>query len=149
MSKSRTLIASVVATCLLAAGVGSAAAAGPVNQTGLVNVSLGNLTVQVPIAVAANVCGVQVGALSALLAQGQTTTCSAAGSAVVPDYTISRDGGGPVNQAGLVNVAVGDVTLQLPVAVAANICGVQAAVLAVGVLQDGTTTCTAKSSAAG
>lgn len=147
MSKSRALIASVVAMCLMAVGVGSAAAAGPTNQTGLVNVSLGDVTVQVPVAVAANVCGLQVGALSVLLAQNQTTTCNSESDAVVPDFTVSRDGGGPVNQTGLVNVAVGDVTLQLPVAVAANICGVQAAVLAVAVLQNQTTTCTAKSSA--
>jgi hypothetical protein len=50
-------------------------------QAGLVNLFIGNLAVVVPISVAANICGLQVAALSALLVQNQRTTCEAASTA--------------------------------------------------------------------
>jgi hypothetical protein len=50
-------------------------------QAGLVNLFIGNLVVVVPISVAANVCGLQVAALSALLVQQQKVTCTAASTA--------------------------------------------------------------------
>ena len=46
-------------------------------------------------------------------------------------------------QQGLVNVNVGDVTVQLPIAVAANVCNVNVAVLAQQFRQGGQAECTA------
>ena len=45
-------------------------------------------------------------------------------------------GGGPTTQSGLVNVAVTDLTAQIPIGIAANVCHVQANVIASGNVQD-------------
>lgn len=50
-------------------------------------------------------------------------------------------------QEGLVNVAVGDVTVQVPIAVAANVCGIEVNALAQKI-KDGEATCTATPEAA-
>jgi hypothetical protein len=77
----RTRVTAAVAATAMAAGVAApSAVAQP--QNGLVNVDVSNNTVQVPIAVAANVCGVQVGILAQKLRQGPvdcdaTTTATA------------------------------------------------------------------------
>jgi hypothetical protein len=108
----------------------------------LVNINVGDITVQVPISVAANICGVNVAALAVDVAQFGQTTCDAMSSS---GATVTQSGGGgPVNQTGLVNVNVGNVTLQLPVSVAANVCGLNVALLAVNVLQGANVTCTAQ-----
>ena len=135
-------------TLALGAGAGTASAQGPVNQTGLVNVNVGDVTVQVPIAVAANICGVNVAALAVDVAQFGQATCDALSTATVP-ATVTPSSGGPVNQTGLVNVHVGNVTPQLPVSVAANVCGLNVAVLAVNVLQGVDVTCTATGQSGG
>lgn len=112
-----------VATSLLAAS-----GAGAANQSGLVNVDVSNNTVQVPIGIAANVCGVAAN----VLAQSTTTSpvdCTATSMAGA-DATASRGGGGGSNQQGLINIAIVDNTIQVPVAVAANICGVAVNLLA-------------------
>src|SRR5215210_2763333 len=118
MKLRHTLAAFVAAISCLA--VSGTAAAQPTQQTGLVNINLENITVQVPIAVAANVCGVQVGALAVGLAQGQAVDCN---SGAVSGATVTgpQGGGGPTTQTGLVNVNVSDVTVQLPVMIAANV----------------------------
>src|SRR3954452_2385560 len=123
----RKLIASVCVCSMMAVvGVSPAVAAGNnSNQTGLVNVSLGdvNLLNNVNLAVAANVaatvCGVNVPV--AVLAQqviagGQNTICNtAAGPLTVtqsqngPPATPPNAGGNNSNQSGLVNVSLGDV----------------------------------------
>jgi uncharacterized protein YggE len=46
-------------------------------------------------------------------------------------------------QTGLVNVNIEDTTIQVPIAVAANLCDIDVAVLAVQVEEDPTTTCEA------
>lgn len=51
-------------------------------------------------------------------------------------------------QEGLVNLALGDVTVQVPVAVAANICDVSVNVVAENTEPGGTTTCEALAEAA-
>ena len=130
-------------TLALGAGASTAGAQGPVNQTGLVNINLGDVTVQVPIAVAANICGVNVAALAVDVAQLGQATCKAVSNAT-STATVTPSSGGPVNQTGLVNVNVGNVTLQLPVSVAANVCGLNVALLAVNVLQGANVTCTAQ-----
>jgi hypothetical protein len=121
-------LATVLATAAVSIGIAAApASAQPVAQEGLVNVAVTDLTLQIPIGVAANVCGVT----AAVLADQITTDdveCTALGEADA--FSMGTGGGGPVSQTGLVNVAVTDAVVQVPVALAANICGVGVAVLA-------------------
>jgi hypothetical protein len=49
----------------------------------------------------------------------------------------------PVVQLGLVNVAIGDVTVQVPIAAALNLCDVNLAVLVGDSFDDGDATCDA------
>jgi hypothetical protein len=117
-------------------------AAGPAGaqpqQSGLVNVFAEDTTVQVPIGVAANVCGVAVNVLSQAGNLGDVD-CTSEGVAVAED---SDGGGSSPRQEGLINVALVDTTVQVPVAVAANICGVAVNVLAAN-LNAGTIDCDA------
>ena len=104
-------------------------------QDGLVNVSVDDNTVQVPVSVAANVCGVEVNALADLVGSDETA-CE------IDQETAAENGidtgmesaGGPGNgsgkQSGLVNVSLDGNTVQVPVGVAANVCGVEANVIA-------------------
>ncbi len=84
----RRSLATVGAAGLLAAGslgVASPAQAAPVFAGGLVNVTLvdvvdvGDVTVQVPIAIAANICDVTVAVLAQDLRDGRAT-CNASAS---------------------------------------------------------------------
>jgi hypothetical protein len=115
----RFLLAGLLAGSITAGAAAPASA--QINQEGLINVAVDDATVQIPIAVAANVCGVAVNILAQDVAQGDAI-CDATGTAVARDQ--GGGGGGPVNQEGLVNVALTDITVQVPVGVAANICGV-------------------------
>lgn len=135
----------VVAT-LAAAAVAVGVAAGPAvaqtNQGGLVNVAVTGNTVQVPLGVAANICGVN----AAVLSQGLQTApvdCSAIGNATAT--SMGTGSPGSTTQNGLVNIAVTDNTIQIPVSAAANICGVGVGVLSQFV-GTGQTACTARSS---
>jgi hypothetical protein len=124
-----TLLAVLAATFAALAGSTTATAQ---NQKGLVNVAIVDNTVQIPIGVAANVCGVAVNVLAQNIANGDTTCDAVAGA------TATRGGGaggGGGNQQGLINLYVADNTVQVPIGIAANICGVAANVLA----QDATT----------
>ena len=130
LKKSRLLAAATGAIAVLAIGAAPASAQ---NQQGLVNVAVEGVTVQVPVSVAANVCDINVGVLAEMVDQGRTcdaTADSAASAGQSPN-------GPPARQEGLVNVLVADVVVQVPVAVAANICDVNVAILA-NVLDDGT-----------
>jgi hypothetical protein len=104
---------------------GSAAAA-PITQDGLVNVAADDVNVQIPIAAAANICGVGVNVLATAANLGDVD-CTADGVALASN---DNGGSGPVRQQGLVNVALTDVNVQVPVTVAANVCGVAVGVLA-------------------
>jgi hypothetical protein len=115
----RLLLAGLLAGSITAWAAAPASA--QITQQGLINVAVDDATVQIPIAVAANVCGVAVNILAQDVAQGDAI-CDATGTAVARDQ--GGGGGGPVNQEGLVNVALTDITVQVPVGVAANICGV-------------------------
>jgi hypothetical protein len=145
-------LAAVLTSAVLAIGLAAAPAASAqqnVNQQGLVNVNVGDVTVLENVAlgvaanVAANICGVQVNA-AVLATQGvvndePSTICTVQSQEAPVDITITNPdpgpggGGGPQNvmQEGLVNVNVGDVTVLENVAVgvaanvAANVCGVQ------------------------
>jgi len=115
----------------------------PGNQAGdsLVNVQVGDVTVLVPVSVAAALCDVNVNVLAQQLDTGDAT-CEATAESVATPGNGSGNGGG--NQAGnsLVNVQIGDITAKIPVAVAAALCDVNVNVLA-RQLHLGEATCTA------
>jgi hypothetical protein len=124
MTKTRMAIGATFAAALLVAAAAPAGA--QPRQEGLVNVFADDVTVLIPIAVAANVCGVAVNVLATAANTGDVD-CTAEGVAIAEDD--GRDGRAP-NQRGLVNVALVDVFVAVPVSVAANICGVTVNVLA-------------------
>ncbi len=107
LKRIRVSVVAVVATACLGVAVAPASAA---QQSGLINVDVANNVVQVPIAVAANVCGLQVGILAQGLQQGPVN-CTALG-----DATATRSGGGGgsggTRQEGLVNLAITDNTFK-------------------------------------
>jgi hypothetical protein len=138
-----TRLTALLAGSVLALGVAAAPASAQTQQSGLINVAVVDNTVQVPIAVAANVCGLQVGVLATALRQGPVT-CTANGTAIA---TAPAGGaGGTTQQNGLVNLAITNNTIQVPVGIAANICGVQAGVLA-NQLRQGPVQCDAQGNA--
>jgi len=137
----RTIASLALAAAPVAGGVALAtpATAQPVTQEGLVNVSITDTTVQVPISVAANICDVNV----AVLVQDLLDDSAACNADSTSDASVTPAGGhGPVNQSGLVNVAIDNLSVQVPVSVAANVCDVNVAVL-VGMLQDDAADCNA------
>ena len=85
------------------------------------NVSLTDTVVQVPVGIAANVCGVSVNALSAATA-ALPVDCTAIADSTA--FRSPRQSGGSTKQSGLVNIAVTDTTVQIPIGVAANVCGI-------------------------
>src|SRR5262245_51248393 len=143
----------LAAATAVAVGVGAAATtanasaappstAPPVDQEGLVNLNLTGVTVQLPVALAANVCDVAVDALVSELDDG-AAPCDASSNS---DAAVTTEDRGPVSQDGLVNVNVSDVVVQAPISVAANVCDVTVGVL-VGRLADGASPCDATSTA--
>jgi hypothetical protein len=140
-----------IITALLIVGVSAIAAvapAGAAQQSGLVNVNVEDNTVQVPVAVAANVCGITVVALVADLQDDGDATCTAlAGSVAYAPR--GGSGGGGTTQEGLINVNLEDNVVQVPVAAAANVCDVSVVLLATEVLLNDATECTAGAGAAG
>jgi len=94
-------------------------------QEGLVNVAVEDVVVQAPISVAANVCDVNVAVLAQFI--DDAAACEATADATA---TRGPSGHSSTKQSGLVNVLVDDVVVQLPIAVAANVCDVNVAVLA-------------------
>jgi len=134
----RRLIATLVGLMLPLA---LAAPASAQQQTGLVNVAVTDNTIQAPVSVAANICGLQVAALAQGVAQGPVT-CTALSTATAQAIAVRQPGGGGGNQNGLVNIIVARNVVQIPIAAAANVCGVQVAALAQFVNQAGVA-CTA------
>ena len=100
------------------------------NQAGdsLVNVQAGDVTVLLPIAIAANVCDTTVNALARQTEVGPTTCDAVADSEATPP----QGPGGHQNSAGnsLVNVQIGDITILAPIGIAANICDTSVNLLA-------------------
>jgi hypothetical protein len=135
-----SMLAALVATVALA--VVSTGSAQP-RQDGLVNVAVVDNTVQIPIGVAANVCGVAVNVLATATAVAPVECTAVAGAEATGT---GGGGGGDGSQSGLVNLYVADNVIQVPVAIAANICGVSANVLAQGTLV-GPATCDATGNA--
>jgi hypothetical protein len=138
--RTRTLIATgalaLAGTGLI--GMAAPASAQPVTQEGLVNVNVTDVAVQVPVGVAANICDVNVAVLVDTFLDSPTD-CNAD---TEQQAFVESGPGGPVNQEGLVNVNLTDVSVQVPIGIAANICGVNAGVL-VGALIDSPDACDA------
>lgn len=120
----RLFVLSVAAMMMMALTV---APAGAQTQNGLVNVSVSDVVVQIPVGIAANICDVNANVLAEQLRAGGAECDASAESDAV--HVGNGDDGAP-HQDGLVNVNVSDVTIQVPVAVAANICDVNVNVLA-------------------
>ena len=99
-------------------------------QRGLVNVNVEDVTVQLPIAIAANVCDLNVNVLAEQLRAGDTDCEADATSAATFQPGNGNGNGGGANQNGLINVNVNDVLIQLPIGIAANLCDINANVLA-------------------
>ncbi len=122
-----------VAASVLALGATGALAQ---NQEGLVNLSVDGNTVQVPIDVAANVCGLDVNVLAGQVGTSETACeISQATAAENNIDTGEMAGGGDKDdkggkQRGLVNISVDGNTVQVPIGIAANVCDVDANVLA-------------------
>jgi hypothetical protein len=140
MQKAKRLFASLLATGTLAmVAVTPASAQPPGNVAGdsLVNVQIGDITVLAPIGVAANLCDVNANIL-ALQERTEGATCEATATSTA---TPGPGNGGGGNQAGnsLVNVQIGDVTVLLPIAIAANVCDVNVNVLAQQIRTGGAT----------
>lgn len=141
----RRISTALALACVVALATATGALA-QTSQTGLVNINVENNVVQVPIAIAANICDVTVAVLATDLQDG-SATCRAlalSGATVTP-----RGPGGSTRQDGLINVNVEDNTVQIPVAAAANVCDVDVIVLATEVLLSDATSCTAGAGAGG
>ena len=123
-------VVAMAAVCVLAMSGLAGTAAAQTTQNGLVNISLTNTTVQVPIGVAANGCDVTVAAIATVVRSGGSTTCTAVSTATVP-VTVGTPPAGATTQTGLVNVSLTNTTIQVPIAAAINLCGVNVAILAV------------------
>jgi hypothetical protein len=140
------LVTLVAALCMAVAATVSPATAA--TQNGLVNLNLEGNTVQVPVAVAANVCDVSVAAILAGIRDVGATDCDATASAL-SDATITTPDGGNTRQNGLINVNVEDNLIQIPIAAAANVCDVNVAILLAAILDQGATGCTADAGSGG
>ena len=109
------------------------------SQNGLVNVAVEDVTVQVPISVAANICDVNVAVLVNNFAD-DADACEATAESAATNG--GGNGGPPTTQEGLVNVLIEDVLVQVPVSVAANVCDVNVALLS-GFVGDDAAACDA------
>lgn len=117
----------------MAAVLSLAAPAFAQDQEGLVNVSVDDNVVQVPVSVAANVCDITVDVLSSDFVGTEESACTidekTAATNDFPGYE-DKPGKGGGKQNGLVNVSVDGNTVQVPIGVAANVCDLDANVLA-------------------
>ena len=138
----RRVLVSLFAALTLGLGAGATTATAQTTQNGLVNINLQDVTVQVPIGIAANVCDVNVAAIATLVDAGRTTTCTAVAQSTARDVTVGAPSG-TTTQNGLVNVNISDVLIQVPIAAAINICDVNVAILAV-LLDPAGATCDAR-----
>ena len=144
MFKSMRIRASILAAAIAASLCIAAAPASAQQQQGLVNVDLSDVTVQVPIAVAANICDVNVAVLVSDL-RDDAAMCNATADADAITPAAGGGGGGAGPQEGLVNVIIEDVTVQVPVSVAANVFDLNVAIL-VNLLTDDSAACVADAS---
>lgn len=124
LRRSKALLAAGMVTAAFAV---AAAPASAQDQDGLVNVLVTNTQIAVPVSVAANVCDVNVAVLAVQVGAGGTA-CTATAESEASHR--KGNGGGNVEQDGLVNIAIIDTQIAVPVAVAANLCDINVGVLA-------------------
>jgi hypothetical protein len=140
-------IMAVVGACALSIGFAAPAQAAPGgNSAGdsLVNVQVGDVTLLVPVAVAANLCDINANVLAKQERKGGATCTATAESLASPgDRHGNGHSGGNTAGDSLVNVQVGDVTAALPVGIAANLCDINVNFLVASQVRKGGATCTA------
>jgi hypothetical protein len=146
IGRSRMRLTAVVGALAIACATGATIASAQVDQDGLVNVAIVDTQVAVPVAVAANICDVNVG----VLAQQERTDGAAcdADAQSMATHNQGPNGGsrdadqGGTEQDGLVNVLITGTQIAVPVSVAANVCDVNVGILA-RQLRIGETVCNA------
>ena len=74
----RRILALLSVMALMVAALAMPAAAQPIFTGGLVNVNIEDVTVQVPVGVAANLCDINANVLAAQIANTGSATCDAA-----------------------------------------------------------------------
>ena len=126
--RTATKLATVTAAGTFALGLATplATARAATTQNGLVNVSLTNTSIAVPVGVAANICNVSANVLTALVAN-QSAPCTATSTA---SATAPAQQGGNTRQSGLINISATNTTVQVPIGIAANVCNIAVNVLA-------------------
>jgi hypothetical protein len=131
----------------LVASFAIAAPATAQDQEGLINLAVTDVNVQVPVAVAANICDVNANVLATQERDGGAI-CEADATSLASSGKGDRDGtvGQGGTQDGLVNVFISDVNVQVPISVAANVCDLNVNVLAEQ-LRDGGANCDADAAA--
>jgi hypothetical protein len=138
----RIRMAALIAVAVLPLAATAAYAQPGGNQAGdsLVNVQISDLTILVPVGVAANLCDVNANVLAEQVRSGGAECTATATSIATP----GQGNGGGGNQAGnsLVNVQIDDVFVLIPISIAANICDVNVNILA-NQLRDGGASCVA------
>ena len=112
----RRVLVCLFAALTLGLGAGATTATAQTTQNGLVNINLEDVTVQVPIGLAANVCDVNVAVLATLVDTGPAR-CDAVADSTAENVTVGGPSG-PTTQSGLVNVNISDLTIQVPIAAA-------------------------------
>ena len=148
MIRGQRLLVSLFASALLALSVvGAGAAQPPINIGGpaLVNVQIGTIEVNVPVAVAANLCDINVALLVADFRDDGDAECEADAESIASPGSNPGAGTGPINIGGpgLVNVQIGGLFVDLPIGIAANLCDINAAVLVGMFTDESDATCTA------
>jgi hypothetical protein len=142
MNMRKLFAALCCALAVAAVGAGSVSAQNEAGDS-LVNVQISDVNVLVPVSVAANLCDISVNVLARQLNVGDRVSCTASAESIATPGSGGNQGGG--NQAGnsLVNVQIDDLTVALPIAIAANVCDVDVNVLAVQLNLPGRVTCEA------
>jgi hypothetical protein len=144
MVKMKRFFAAVFAATLLSAMAAAPASAQIVQGPALVNVAISDVTVQVPISVAANLCDINAAVLVGDFRDDGDAECEAtAESIATPGPGNGGNGDAIVQGPGLVNVAISDLLVQVPISVAANLCDINAAILVGDFVDDGDADCTA------
>src|SRR5215218_6238446 len=111
MRRMRLLVVGLLALAATAAIAMPASA--QTQQRGLVNVNLENIDIGVPIAVAANICDLDVNVLADVRRAGGTACTADAESGAV--FGPGHGGNSGARQEGHVNVNVSDVVVKVPV----------------------------------
>ena len=139
----RLLATSIAGTALAVALVGPVAAQNEAGDS-LINVQISDVEVLVPIGIAANLCDINANVL-AIQDRAGGADCKANAESVASPGSDGGDGADNTAGDALVNVQLSDVTVQLPISVAANVCDVNINALAQQFRQGGAE-CVAESS---